>query len=347
MISPIINIAISALLLSGCSSKNITTNETKPGTVSPPPVTVQSVRVIGVATATELKNALSAAKPGDSIVLKDGIYSGKFVISNNGTGEQPVFVTGSKNAILDAGSTATGYVLQIKGSYNIVKGITIQNGLKGIMADAVTNVIIDGVTVTNTGEEGIHLRSFSSNNTIQNCTITHTGKKTPDYGEGIYIGSAKNNWEKYSDGKPDNSDNNKVLNNSIGPFVAAECIDIKEGTTGGLIKGNRFNSEGITGANGGDSWIDVKGNNYVIEENTGYNPQDNAAFIDGYQVNCAYPGWGNNNVFRNNKSEVNASGYAINVRLKSSQGEVTGTVVYAGNTAVGAAKGITNITITP
>jgi len=340
------NIAIGVLLIAGCSSKNIAIHNNTPKELIPAPQT-KSAKVVHVATATELKTALLSAKPGDSVVLKDGIYSGKFEITNSGTSNQPIFLTGSENAMLDAGTTATGYVLHIKGSYNTIKGITVQNGLKGIVADGVTKVVVDGVTVTNIGEEAIHLRSFSSNNIIQNCNITHTGKKTPDYGEGIYIGSAKNNWYKYSNDKPDNCDSNIVLNNTIGPFVAAESIDIKEGTTAGLVKGNHFNSQGINGANSADSWMDVKGNNYRIEDNTGYNPPGNAAFTDGYQVNCAYPGWGNNNVFNNNKSEINAEGYAINVRLKSSQGEVTGTVVYRNNTAVQAAKGVTNITLTP
>lgn len=341
-----LNIGVSVLLFAACSSK--------PGVVQRDPQEVtlgtlhtKAARLVQVNTTAGLKKALAAAAPGDSIVLRDGVYTGKFVISNSGTKEQPILVTGTKNVILDAGAISSGYVLHITGSYNIVKGITVQNGLKGIMADGVTGVTIDAVHVTKIGTEGIHLRRFSSKNTVQNCTITYVGLETPDYGEGIYIGSAKNNWEKYSNGKPDRCDSNRILNNTIGPFITAECIDIKEGTTGGLVKGNRFNSEGITGANGGDSWIDVKGNNYSIEDNRGYNPPGNTKLADGYQVNCAYPGWGNNNVFKNNKSEVNADGYAFNVRLKSSQGEVTGTVVYASNTAVQAAKGLTNITITP
>ncbi|MGC4232297.1 MAG: chondroitinase-B domain-containing protein [Niabella sp.] len=342
MMLSLLNISIGILLFAACSAKSgvIQTDQLETGTR-------QAKRIIQVATATELKKALAAAEPGDSIVLKDGRYAGKFVISNSGTKAHPVFITGTKDAILDAGSISSGYVLHITGNYNTIKGFTVQNGLKGIMTDGVTGVTIDGVHVTRIGTEGIHLRSFSSKNTVQNCIITYVGLETPDYGEGIYIGSAKNNWGKYSNGQPDNCDSNRILNNTIGPFVTAECIDIKEGTTGGLIKGNHFNSEGITGANGGDSWMDVKGNNYRIEDNTGYNPGGNTAFADGYQVNCAYPGWGNNNVFKNNKSEVNASGYAINVRLKSSQGEVTGTVVYADNTAIRAAKGLTNITVTP
>jgi hypothetical protein len=166
--------------------------------------------------------------------------------------------------------------------------------------------------------------------------------KTPDYGEGIYIGSAYSNWATYTNGLPDLCDSNKIISNKIGPGITAECIDIKEGTTGGIIKGNSFNATGITGANGGDSWMDVKGNNYLIEYNNGTNP-GGTIFKDGYQVHVAYAGWGNNNEFKNNNCEVNASGYGFNVQLSGSNGTSTGNKVYTNNTVTGAVSGIANI----
>ena len=311
------------------------------------PAEVESKRkLVKVSTAKELKDALTNARPGDSVVLADGVYEGKFVLNQSGTEARPITISGSRNAVLDAGSISTGYVLSIKASYCRIKGITLRNGLKGIVTDEANYNLIEGVLITNVGEEGIHFRTFSSNNIFQNSEITHTGKNRPGIGEAVYIGSAYSNWEKYTGGKPDKSDFNKILNNTIGPFVTAECIDIKEGTTGGVIYGNTFNSEGISAENSADSWIDLKGNNYIIENNTGFNPAG-SLLADGYQVNCTYEGWGNNNVFKNNKSEVNAPGYAINVKLKSSRGEVTGTVVYSDNTGVGAVKGISNINLTP
>ncbi len=303
-------------------------------------------RIIVVANSAELKNALAAAKAGDSIIMKDGIYDGKFIIENSGTEKKRIVLTGSRNAILDAGSISTGYVLYLKASYWNLSGFTVKNGLKGIVADGASHNVIDNIFVSQVGEEGIHLRAYSTNNIVQQCDITNTGLGRPGIGEGIYIGSAYSNWEKYTQGKPDKCDYNQVLNNKIGPNVAAECIDIKEGTTGGIVKGNTFSSLGISGENSADSWIDVKGNNWLIEGNSGVNPKG-SLLQDGYQVNCAYEGWGNNNVFKANSSEINADGYAINIRQKSSKGEVVGTVVYADNTAVNATKGISNITLTP
>lgn len=302
--------------------------------------------LIIVSNSTELKNVLTIAKAGDSIVLKDGIYEGKFVIkaTNSGTKKQPITLIGTSNAVLDAGSLQTGYILSLQANYWRIKGISLTNGLKGLVTDGANYNVIDGITVSKIGEEAIHLRKFSKHNIIQNSKVSYTGLKTPDYGEGIYIGSAYSNWSKYSNGAPDQCDSNQVLNNKIGPYVAAECIDIKEGTTGGIIRGNTFEAQGITGANSADSWIDVKGNSYLIENNIGYNTQP-SVLKDGYQVNCAYAGWGSYNIFKNNTCNVNAEGYGFEVRLKSSKGEAIGNKIYSNNKVNNAAKGVANIAL--
>lgn len=309
-------------------------------------ISVAKRNLIVVSNSAELKSVLTIAKAGDSIVLKDGVYDGKFVIkaSNSGTKKQPITLVGTSKAVLDAGNLQTGYVLSLQANYWRIKGISLTNGLKGLVADAANYNVIDGITVSKIGEEGIHLRKFSKHNIIQNSQVSYVGLKTPDYGEGIYIGSAYSNWPKYSNGQPDRCDSNQVLNNKIGPYVAAECIDIKEGTTGGIVRGNTFEAQGITGANSADSWIDVKGNHYLIENNTGYNTQP-SVLKDGYQVNCAYAGWGSYNTFKNNTCNVNAGGYGFAVRLKSSKGEAIGNKIYSNNKVNNAAKGLANIAL--
>jgi hypothetical protein len=48
----------------------------------------------------------------------------------------------------------------------------------------------------------------------------------------------------YNGGKgPDRSDRNQALNNTIGPDVTAEHVDIKEGTQSGVVRGNTFNGD--------------------------------------------------------------------------------------------------------
>lgn len=303
-------------------------------------------RLVKVFSATDLKTALQDAKAGDSILLADGVYKGKFVIgtNNNGTAMQPIRLVGSRNAILDADNINSGYVLYLQASHWQLRGFSITNGLKGLMMDFATHNNIDSLHIFNIGEEALHLRKFSSHNTIMRCLIENTGIKTPDYGEGIYVGSAKNNWANYSNGNPDNCDSNQIIQNHIGPAVSAESIDVKEGTTGTYIARNYFDATGITGANSADSWIDVKGNYCTIEYNEGFNP-GGSIFKDGYQVHVAVQGWGNYNKFIQNNCVVNASGYGMNVQLNGSNGSSTGNKVYSDNIVTGAALGISNIAL--
>jgi hypothetical protein len=316
-----------------CSKKNIAES-----------AVMESGHIVHVSTSAELKTALGGAKPGDNIMLADGIYKGKFVVPTavNGTSMKPITLTGTRSAVLDADNINTGYVFHLQSSYWILKGFTITNGLKGIIIDGGNNNKVEDVKVFHIGEEAIHLRKFSSHNTISHCDISNTGLKTADYGEGIYIGSAKNNWANYSDGNPDLCDSNLVTENHIGPNISAECIDVKEGTTGTMITKNIFDATGITGANSADSWIDVKGNHTLVAENTGTNP-GGTIFKDGYQVHCAVNGWGNYNEFKDNHSAVNASGYGFNIQLSGSNGTTTGNKVYSNNTVEGAAAGTANI----
>src|SRR5690606_37810699 len=304
-------------------------------------------KLIRVESSTQLKKALAEARPGDSIVVAPGKYEGRFILSKSGTETQPIVVEGTgTTTILDAGDTNTGYVFHLQGNHCKIKKSTLQNGLKGFMADNASYNTLAYLTVKNIGEEAIHLRKFSSHNVVQHCNVSDTGLKRPGYGEGIYIGTANSNWAKYTDREPDKCDYNTVIYNKIGPGITAECIDIKEGTSYGLIAYNEFYADGISGENYADSWLDVKGNSYKIEHNQGYHDGSNANFLDGIQVNCAYEGWGSYNIFRNNGFQVNAPGYAVNVRLKSSKGEAVGNIIDHTNEQEGAQKGLTNITIT-
>ena len=303
-------------------------------------------KIIFVSSEVQLQKALENALAGDEIIIKGGVYKGNFVIpkNTNGTEAKPIFLHGSSKVKLDGNSTQTGYVLHLKSNYWHIKGISITNGLKGLMCDEANYNVIDSLTIYNIGEEALHLRKFSTHNILKNNTITNTGLKIPDYGEGIYIGMGVSNWGKYSNGKEDRCDSNIVVNNKIGPGITAECIDIKEGTTGNMIVNNIFDAGGITGANSADSWMDVKGNGTLIEGNTGYN-KAGSILKDGYQVHCAVNGWGNNNIFRNNICEVYAAGYGFNIVEKSSKGNATGNKVYKNNKVVGAGSGVCNVDI--
>ncbi len=220
---------------------------------------------------------------------------------------------------------------------------------KGIVLDDSDHVLVDSVEVSETDDEAVHFRTSSSDNVIQNSTIHHTGRDQPQYGEGIYFGSAESNWPKYGeDGGegPDRSDRNQALNNTIGPDVTAEGVDVKEGTGGGVLRGNTFDGHGISGENYADSWVDVKGNGYLVEGNTGSFDGD-GALQDGHQVHAVVDGHGCGNVFRANDSDLGgADGFAIHLPDQSDC-DADPNVVYDDNTVSSAGSGLTNIEVTP
>jgi hypothetical protein len=73
------------------------------------------------------------------------------------------------------------------------------------------------------------------------------------------------------DGKQDLSDWNTVKNNYFGPNIAAEHIDVKEGTSHGVIFNNKFDGTGQTGENSSNKIINLKGGNYKVHNNEAFN----------------------------------------------------------------------------
>ncbi|WP_328912824.1 MULTISPECIES: right-handed parallel beta-helix repeat-containing protein [unclassified Streptomyces] len=287
---------------------------------------------VEVTTAKELKAALTDAAPGQTIHLADGTYTGNFKVTVSGTASSRITLTGSSQAIL---TSSGGYGLYLNGaSYWTVHGLTVTGGQKGIVTDTAAHVVIDSVTVHGLQMEGVHFRNSSTDAVIENSWIYDTGLERPGYGEGVYVGTANT--------LSDNSDRAQILNNVIGPNVGAENIDLKEGTTGGLVSGNTFDGSGLSMTNFDDSWVDVKGNNYTITGNHGTHTLN-----DGYQTHTQQPGWGCGTVFRDNVSDLTgatgATQYGVYVTNYSSGCPTT---VYSSNTVTGG-HGLTNIAVTP
>jgi hypothetical protein len=285
---------------------------------------------VRVSSAAELTAALAAARPGASIALATGVYSGGFVATRSGTAKKPIYLCGARTAVLDAGSIKGQYGLHLNGaSWWRVAGFTVRNAQKGVMLDGVTGVGLQGLLVEEVGDEAVHLRRNSTKNVVRGLTIGRTGLRKPKFGEGVYIGTAESNWCEITSCAQDHSDGNFVLDNVFSQ-TSAEAVDIKEGTSSGVVAGNRFDGAGITGA---DSWVDVKGNGWLIVGNRGVR-----APADGYQVHEIVDGFGYRNLFSGNVSSVDAAGFAIKVTKTRS-----GNVVRCNNQETGAAEGLTNI----
>ncbi|MEV0678873.1 cellulose binding domain-containing protein [Actinosynnema sp. NPDC050436] len=321
---------------------------------------------VDVATAAQLRTALAAAAPGQTIRLAPGVYRGSFAATRPGTSAAPITLTGPADAVLvndgpsgDAPACPAptagwdpGYGLWLHDAphWNLT-GFTVRESKKGIVVDNSHHVVISRVSVHHVDEEGVHFRRSSADGVLRDSTITDTGLAQPGYGEGVYLGSANSNWACHGNsGGVDRSDRVQVLGNRIGPNVAAEPIDVKEGTFHGVIRGNAFDGRGISGQNSADSWIDVKGVGYVIEDNTGTFSAP-GTFANGYETHnpVTTPSFANGcgTVWRGNRSDLGGVGqYAIKITSVSKCAGLPN-VVHASNTATRAVKGLTNIPTTP
>jgi hypothetical protein len=180
---------------------------------------------------------------------------------------------------------------------------------------------------------------------IKNSTVYNTGKEEPGYGEGVYLGSANSNWSCYgaTPSTPDASNYIQVLDNRIGPNVAAEGIDVKEGTHDGVIAGNTLDGTGEKNQHDADSTMDIKGDKYKITDNVAKN-----GYLDDIQLHNVWGNTGCGNTFsRNTLTVTNKNGYGINATDQSQcVSSKSPNVIGASNKSTGG-KGLSKTPTTP
>lgn len=242
-------------------------------------------RVI-VENTDELRLALYAAKPGHKILLKPGTYQATktldiffagrdrniyfgghpLVKPISGKPNNPIVVGSlnpNKRAILRGDKvTGSGYILWIHGENWVIRDLILENGGKGLVLDNASNSRVKNVDIRQVGDEALHLRSGTNNALVENVNIDGAGLALPGFGEGIYVGSDRSQWNLYEA----KNDNNVVRNCTI-RNTTAEAVDIKEGTVGTVIEGCSMYGGAISGDNYADSIIDIKGNGARISSN--------------------------------------------------------------------------------
>lgn len=304
----------------------------------PPPIpagcaSIKFTRRVVVSTSGQLQAALDGAQPGDMITPMPGTYPGLFSAKGKAGYEQwPIVLCADPGAVVLQGPSMTdppdGIVLYMLDCYYWqVIGLTLRTAMLGLYTDGSQRNLFKNVEVFETGQEGVHLRFGSSNNTLSGLYVHDTGKVRPQYGEGLYIGSSINNFPN------DYTNFNKVIKCRFGPGVAAEGIDIKEFTRGGVIEGNKFDGTGMQGQNYADSWIAVKGSDYRVTKNQGVN-----SIWSGIQVVpiTNAPQSGQNNYFAKNKATCNSGGYTV-------EDWGSGNIIRCNNKAKNCQLGVTNV----
>ncbi|WP_344732258.1 hypothetical protein [Nocardioides fonticola] len=238
----------------------------------------------------DLVAALRSARPGDRIVLAPGRYR-PISIERAGRRGAPITLCGPRTAVVRGRSVAHGYAVHLDGaSHWRLSGFSVEGGQKGVVLDASDEVVLRGLRVTDTGDEAVHLRTGSSGVRVIGTTIRRTGLRMPAFGEGIYVGSAQSNWCALTACRPDRSDHAVLLGNDIAA-TTAEAIDVKEGTTGCLIRGNRLAvaTDAVV-----DSVVDLKGDRCrMVGNRVRARPG-----VVAVRVLTVRPGWGEDNVVR-------------------------------------------------
>jgi len=262
--------------------------------------------VIRVTNTEELKAALEQAKAGDEIVVAEGVYvySGStskgymFRSDGEGTGQSPIIIRSEnpeKPAVLSGSDTTSNFVFSVTGDWWEIRNLKITNAQKGIMLDNSSHTKIIGCEVYNIGSEGIHFRDNSSYGLAENCYVHDTGVVSPGYGEAVYIGSAKSTAAYGHD-----CHYNTVRGCRLGPNVGSEHLDVKEYTIGTIIEDCIFDGTGMSGENSSKSFVNIKGNDCILRNNTGYrNGCDK--ILRAFEQNMVVDGWGQNALVYGNK----------------------------------------------
>jgi len=211
--------------------------------------------------------------------------------------------------------------------------MAVRGGDKTVIVEHSSDNLLANLDISGSGQEGIHFWNFSSRNTLRDSAVHDTGVRNAGTGEGIYIGRAKDKWAEHTEGKPDKCDGNRILYNRVWN-TTAECIDVKEGTTGGKITGNQFDGKGLSGEHFADSWLALKGNGYLVSKNTG-----KSSLNHGIEIQFRYKGFGRANVIRGNTLEVNAPGYGVMVQ----EGLEDLNLISCDNRVIGAKSGLATV----
>ena len=206
------------------------------------------------------------------IRLADGEYrfDQRLEASASGTAAAPITLVGSRAAVIRTKNASGDYGLHITGDHWRIEGITVAHATKGIVLDGSVGTVIDGVEVFDIGDEGVHFRVVLERRHVANSFIHDTGRNSPQYGEGVYVGSANSNWHdvrvhrrRRGRSARATTPSASLIEANVFEDITAEGADLKEGTDSGVLRGNTFRRVGASGKNSADSAVDAKGNGWI------------------------------------------------------------------------------------
>jgi len=88
-------------------------------------VTFSDAGNINVTPKDSIQDAIETAKPGDTVVLTDGLYEQDIVSVRDGAPDNRITITGSRKAIVNGKKDGASRMIQINHSYITLDGFTV------------------------------------------------------------------------------------------------------------------------------------------------------------------------------------------------------------------------------
>jgi len=181
-----------------------------------------------VSSNAELDQAIGAASNGGLIWLNPGTYSCLNVQNRSLTQSNPLVICknpAQAGTVTFDGSTGCYFIARvISSSYVVLDGFSIdgQHGTNvGVQVEGSNHVILRNLTISATGQEGIHVRKNSSYVDITGSRITDSGAVNPQWSECVYVGSGGDT------DYPDETHHIWIEGNDISTCGQSEGINVK------------------------------------------------------------------------------------------------------------------------
>jgi hypothetical protein len=296
----------------------------------------------------DLEAAVAALAPGEELVLRGGTYAfdGNVTLTAAGTASQSIVIRardGDRPIITQA--TTAHNVVEINGSSHLViRGITFTGGSHGIRLMNSNFITIEDCEIFETGDVAI---SANAGGTYEGLTFRRNHiHHTNGTGEGMYLG-CNNNACRVTQSL---IEGNYIHHTSRDTVTQGDGIEIKEGSSGNVIRDNVIHDTGYPGI----IVYSTVGNGpqNIIEGNVIWNVADNTVQIAADAI------FRNNIVLGNVALQPHQAGSpanidvvhntvisnssAIEVRGVSGPVRIANNAVYAQGTAIRVISGDTN-----
>lgn len=297
-------------------------------------------RVAGIRSPTvvgpgqSLAAAVSAARPGTTIVVRPGVYREKLVTARHGTARSPITIKANPGAVL-AGE-GSGRLMEVKHNYWRVEGFEMKEADVLLWLQHASHTVIKNNYFHHAQGECVRVKYHSRHNIFEGNRVTNCGLQdfagggSGKNGEGIYLGTAPEQLDKNPTAEIDQTSSNIIRRNSFNT-QGNECVDIKEGSSANVVEFNDCTGQKDSASAG----FDARGSGNIFRSNKSYG---NAGA--GIRLGGDGPADGINNQAYGNQL-MNNKGVPLKVQ-RLPQGKICGNTITDRNRAISNNRRISN-----